>query len=453
MLFTGTFLRETMDDKTDNSKLQSKMSPQEFAFETRFVVLNYLGQIPSKSSSGSGSSQYASSYGSSSGSRRSYHTQSSSSSGSSHGVGDKGLSISPRPPDGDDQCEFISDSQDQKHLPIKSKGKQSKQRLSVENVQGFSGSESKKAQHSDAVFESYKGAEMEEGRRQISAILQKRSREAKVIQEIKDMTKYSPSDQHLIQPSSMVGGSKSLQYGGDDSLVLSNTSSMRPQALDESQFDHGAGEGLLPDFDEPGLIPHRWLDNQHSLSSDQQLSLGLRDQPSPTRPSRLDGLPDIYPTVDSDNSKVAKQDGEPSALNAGEINEASSPQENHQESHTKLTPRYSGPIIPGTGMPAIPENKTVTDLPPLNWTISKDSEYSDMDSPVSDVSSLTLSGKSAKSKSSVVELNQVKESFKCVCNNVNYIMGALASIQKNGTSFGKRPSTFAFWLGQLSITQ
>ncbi len=397
-----------MAGKEDNNKPPAKMSPHEFAFETRFVVLNYLGQIPSKSSSGSGSSQYASSFGSSSGSRRSYHTQSSSSSGSSHGLGP---SISPRPPDGEDQGVFISDSQDQKHLPVKSKGKQSKQRLSVENVQRLSGGESKKAQYSDTLLDSGKGSEMEEGKRQISAILQKRSREAKLLQEIKDMTKYSPSDQHLIQPSAMVEGSKGgSEYEGNDESMLSNTSgaTMRPQTLDESQFDLDASERLLPDFDESGVIPHRWLDNQQSLSSDQHISLGLQEGSSPTRPNRLDGLPDIYPSIDSNDLKIDKQNGEllPPA-GAGEINEASSPQEKQQDGHSKLTPRYSGPIIPGTGMPAIPENKTVTDLPPLNWTISRDSECSDMDSPVSEVSSLTLSGQSAKSRSSVVELNQV----------------------------------------------
>ena len=388
------------------------LSREEFAFETRFVVLNYLGQLQGRTSSdGSFSSS-----GSGSGGRR-LHTQSSSSSGSSHprppSVSPRAPSASPRPPEnleGDSQVvgaqAFDAKLKVNQAIVQRGKAQDAKERVNAEILSRRQIAESVETEggYDSVDYDVY------DSRKKISEILEKKSREAKVLQELKNLAK------------ARIEEIKSTYDDMDRNR--SELTGMVPQSVVPSVKD-GAPSYMYEELGMKGSGPSFLNHDSH-----------LADILSPTRPNVLDGLhktSDLFGEIEKPSDSPAQKITESVMGKRDEIPKPRLPSREKSPAKRAGIPRPSPQdkatkmgVVRRNSTPKVPQEKKTVDAQtgtkeigrpsvPLDRELSRESEYSaDLDSPGmdSDISSLALSGRSvvsatASSRSSVVNLNEV----------------------------------------------
>ncbi len=409
-----------------------KISPEAFAFETRFVVLNYLGQVqPRKSSDGS------SSQGSSGSSKLKLHSQSSSSSGSSHArpssVSPRPPSVSPRPPEsgGDGDGKIVGalayDAKVKAIHAIAERGKtrEAKERVNAEILRrGAQLGDTKETEQITLGWETIEGTDSsgDSGWRHPEMA----TKQAKVIKELKNMAQSrleeirksfddfdtetddlkKPQDSRSVFPrfKQVDVEDKTKSSSDDDAAADKFLGGMRP-----------LGGESKPDDDFP---KGDRTSNQFHL---QWTDTYPRDElVSPTRPRNLDGLHKTSDILEHDSLAPLVRPGK-------EL----SPRRQADATDTARNEKNRGPP-PSAPPPSAPPRKVVDDYPPRSGCVeshhsrfrdasydrssydrlfSKESEFSDMDSPSSD-SCLTGSGRSVVSgtssnRSSVINMNEV----------------------------------------------
>ena len=460
-----------------------KMSPEEFAFETRFVVLNYLGQLQAKSSSeGSFSS-------SGSGGRRKLQTQSSSSSGSSHArpssVSPRAPSVSPRQSDqaAEDDSQIVgAQAYDAKLNAIQAitqrgKAQDAKRRVNAEILtREQSTDQSRKSTDQEQSFDSV-DTSSDEGRRKISEILEKKSREARVLEELKNRAvarieeirahyecNASQQDFYDQFPRFRQSDGTTEQYNKNRESSVHHHSEHSYSFL---ELDSGVQlSGMLPQAGY-GMVPQMMSDDAPSPSVyTDSGTLGDMSVPfnqcggggtdasydispiSPTRPNNLDGLKktsDVIgeteksrgqklpqPQKDSAkwNESVGKRDGIPRPPPPSREKSPSKRDAIPRPSEDKTSKEKSPSVRDGIPRPPSQDQRPVDEQTGagdagarvgLDREFSQESEFYTMDSPLSDLSSLTWSGRSVisdgtSSRSSVVIMNEVCRNF----SNLNH---------------------------------
>ena len=397
---------------------QQGISREEFAFETRFVVLNYLGQLQNRTSS---DGSFNSSSGSGSAGRR-LHTQSSSSSGSSHqrptSVSPRAPSVSPRHPEGDSEIVGAQayDAKMKTNQAIVQRGKtqDSKDRLNAEILQRrqMRDQQTKRSDqitHSDPKEDSNDCVDYDvyESRKKISEILEKKSREARVLEELKNLAKT-----RIEEIRATYDDTDKKQPG----ITPGEATGMLPQGV------MGMVPSVVDDAPSPSLYEDYGMAGYGSLRLDYDKHIGgngseqVGEMPSPTRPNALDGLhktSDLFGEscrpksaqprgyIESRDETIAKRDGIPR------------PQPLSREKSPAKRDGIPRPPPPDkVSKDNIAKRDSTRSYVQLDRELSRESEYSDMDSPLSDRSSLTWSGRSVvsaatSSRSSVVNLNEV----------------------------------------------
>ena len=394
------------------------ISRDEFAFETRFVVLNYLGQLQARTSS---DGSFSSSSGSGSAGRR-LHTQSSSSSGSSHqrptSVSPRPPSVSPRHPEGDSQivgaqaCDAKMKTNQAKVQ--RGKTQDAKDKLNAEILQRRQMTDEQRKRSDEITLSDQKEDSrdcvdngMFESRKKNSEIPEKKSREAKVLEELKKLAEtrieeiratYDDMDkkQRLTTPEETTG--------------------MLPQGVVD------VVPSMMDDAPSPSVYEDYGMQGYGSTHFDYAKGGGtdkLREMLSPTRPSALDGL-----------HKTSDLFGETHRSKSAQTHKHTDARDETIAKRDRI-PRPQPPSREKSpakrdGIPRPPPHEKVTkdniakrdstassrSSVQLDRELSRESEYSDMDSPLSDLSSLTWSGRSVvsaatSSRSSVVNLNEV----------------------------------------------
>ena len=390
---------------------QQGISREEFAFETRFVVLNYLGQLQTRTSS---DGSFSSSSGSGSAGRR-LHTQSSSSSGSSHqrptSVLPRAPSVSPRHPEGDSHDAKMKTNQ---AIVQRGKTQDSKDKLNAEIIQRRQMTDQQTKRSDQITLSGQKedakdcvDYDVYESRKKISDILEKKSREAKVLEELKNLAKT-----RIEEIRATYDDMDRKQPG----VISGEMTGMLPQDA------MGMVPSMVSDAPSPSLYEDYGMAGYGSLHFDYNRGMAgggpepVGDMLSPTRPSALDGLhktsdlfgetyrPRLTQTrgyVESRDETISKRDGIPR------------PQPpSREKSPAKRDGIPRPPPQDKVSKDNIAKRDSTRSSVQLDRELSRESEYSDMDSPLSDLSSLTWSGRSVvsaatSSRSSVVNLNEV----------------------------------------------
>lgn len=412
---------------------QPQISQEAFAFETRFVVLNYLGQVQPRFSLD----------GSSSGSEKQrLTTQSSSSIGSSHkrpaSVSPRPPSVSPRPPEHSGSGDLKlsrSASYDAKFKALQAKvqkGRSSESRVKQdeETPQREPSGEEQITLSAEIVGDPMKDLD-DAGRKKISDHWDRRSKQAKVLRQLKNIaqsrideiratydsigdanfekeSKLETEDREvktqkdLLLPRDLSGVEElsDLSTGFDGNLTGSGSSRFLP--------DHTASEGVF-EAESPGRTA------EHDFSPHSE---NLPESVSPTRPQSLDGLHKA-----SDLLENSERNGTFDSAKLLRPERYSDKTDDSPQRRDK-TPRPPPDKSPRRDISA--DNDASQQSRRIETSIrrdsssrkafrpiSKESEFSDIDSPSSETSDLASSGRSfvssaASQRSSVVNMPEVR---------------------------------------------